>query len=43
MGWLSTSASSAHDRKYSPDIDSLKGKLIPFDLGYWGYGLFDAI
>ena len=43
MEWFSTSASSAHDRKYFPDIDLLKGKLIVFDLGYWDYGLFDAI
>lgn len=43
MEWFSTSASSAHDRKHFPDIDLLKGKLIVFDLGYWDYGLFDAI
>jgi len=43
MEWFSTSASSAHDRKHFPDIDLLKGKLILFDLGYWDYGLFDAI
>jgi hypothetical protein len=43
MEWFSTSASSAHDRKHFPDIQSLKGKLILFDLGYWDYGLFDAI
>jgi len=43
MEWFSTSASSVHDRKHFPDINSLKGKLILFDLGYWDYGLFDAI
>jgi len=43
MEWFSTSASSVHDRKHFPDIHSLKGKLILFDLGYWDYGLFDAI
>ena len=43
MEWFSTSASSVHDRKHFPDIDLLKGKLILFDLGYWDYGLFDAI
>ena len=43
MEWFSTSASSAHDRKHFPDIPSLKGKRILFDLGYWDYGLFDAI
>ncbi len=43
MEWFSITASSVHDRKCFPNVGSLKGKLIIFDLGYWDYGLFHAI
>lgn len=43
MEWFSTTATSVHDRKCFPAVNSLKGKLIIFDLGYWDYGLFHAI
>ncbi len=43
MEWFSTTATSVHDRKCFPNVGSLKGKLIIFDLGYWDYGLFHAI
>jgi hypothetical protein len=30
-------------RNSFPDVQSLKGKLIIFDLGYWDYGLLAQI
>ena len=41
--WFSLTPTSVHDRKCFPDINSLLGKLIIFDLGYWDYGLLNAI
>jgi len=35
--------SSTHDRKCFPDLQSLAGKLIIVDLGYWDFGLLWAI
>jgi len=43
MEWFSTSSTSVNDRKYFPNVDGLKGKLIIFDLGYWDYSLFSEI
>ena len=34
------SASATHDRQVFPELSSLSGQLIVFDLGYWDYGLF---
>ena len=34
---------SRHDRKCFPEVTSLKGVLVIFDLGYWDYGLLHAI
>lgn len=41
--WLETSSTSVHDRKCFPDVKTLTGKLIIFDLGYWDYGLLISI
>ena len=43
MRWFKTTPATVHDRKCFPEIDSLKGKLILFDLGYWDYGLLSSI
>lgn len=43
MTWFDTSPTSVNDRKRFPDIRSLVGKLIIFDLGYWDYGLLISI
>lgn len=43
MTWFEITAASVHDRKCFPDIRSLAGKLILFDLGYWDYGLLRRI
>ena len=41
--WLETSSTSVHDRKCFPPFETLFGKLIIFDLGYWDYGLLISI
>lgn len=43
MTWFGITAASVHDRKCFPDIQSLAGKLIIFDLGYWDYRLLMTI
>jgi hypothetical protein len=43
MSWFTTTATKVNDRKCFPNIASLVGKLIIFDLGYWDYGLLMAI
>lgn len=43
MTWYELTSTSIHDRKCFPDVNSLRGSLIIFDLGYWDYGLFFAI
>lgn len=39
MSWFELTPSATHDRKCFVDIQSLKGELAIFDLGYWDYGL----
>ena len=43
MTWFDTTPTSVNDRKRFPDVQSLVGKLIIFDLGYWDYGLLISI
>ena len=43
MTWFELTPSSTNDRKCFPNVESLKGKLIIFDLGYWDYRLLKAI
>lgn len=43
MSWFTTSATSVNDRKRFPELRSLTGKLVIFDLGYWDYGLLLSI
>lgn len=41
--WSKITKGSASDVKYFPDIETLTGKLILFDLGYFDFTLFAAI
>jgi len=41
--WFQLTPGSRHDRKCFPEVESLQGKLVIFDLGYWDYGLLQAI
>lgn len=43
MKWFDTTPTSVNDRKRFPDVRTLVGKLIIFDLGYWDYGLLISI
>ena len=43
LTWFEMSPATEHDRKHFPLIQSLKGKLVIFDLGYWDYWLLAAI
>ena len=43
MSWWRLTPTTTHDRKCFPEVASLKGKLVIFDLGYWDYGLLVAI
>jgi len=43
MTWFKLTPTSTSDRKCFPDLKSLMGKLIIFDLGYWDYGLLSSI
>jgi len=43
MNWFKLTPTSRHDRTCFPDIQSLKGVLVIFDLGYWDYGLLFSI
>lgn len=43
MIWYRLTPTKTHDRKCFPKIDSLVGKLVIFDLGYWDYGLLLAL
>ena len=43
MTWWRLTPTATHDRKCFPDVASLRGKLVIFDLGYWDYGLLIAI
>ncbi len=39
VNWFKLTATSVNDRKCFPDVSSLAGALIIFDLGYWDYSL----
>ncbi len=41
--WFQLTPGKRHDRKCFPELASLKGKLVIFDLGYRDYGLLYAI
>jgi hypothetical protein len=41
--WFELTPSSTHDRKCFPDLQSLVGKLVIVDLGYWDFCLLWAI
>ena len=41
--WFQLTPGKRHDRKCFPEMASLTGKLVIFDLGYWDYGLLQAI
>lgn len=43
MTWWRLTPTATHDRKCFPEMASLQGKLVIFDLGYWDYGLLVAI
>ena len=43
LTWFELTPGSRHDRKCFPEVASLAGKLVIFDLGYWDYGLLYAI
>jgi hypothetical protein len=43
MSWFELTPTSTHDRKCFVDLNSLKGELAIFDLGYWDYGLLYEI
>lgn len=43
LDWFDLSSTSSHDRKYFPLFDALKDTLSIFDLGYFDYGLMNAI
>jgi len=39
VAWFNITEATSHDRNSFPDLLSLKGKLIIFDLWYWDYAL----
>lgn len=41
--WFNLTEATSHDRMSFPPLQSLVGKLIIFDLGYWDYGLLAEI
>jgi hypothetical protein len=43
MTWFDTTPTSVNDRRRFPDVRTLAGKLVIFDLGYWDYGLLISI
>lgn len=43
VDWFNITEATSHDRNSFPDLKSLKGKLIIFDLGYWDYSLLAQI
>ena len=43
MNWFKLTPTSRHDRTCFPELSSLKGVLVIFDLGYWDYGLLFSI
>ena len=43
VDWFNLTEATSHDRMSFPPLQSLVGKLIIFDLGYWDYGLLADI
>lgn len=43
MGWFQLTSGKVHDSKCFPDINSLRGELIIFDLGYYNFSLLYAL
>lgn len=43
LKWFDISPGTSHDSNHFPDLATLVGKLIIFDLGYWGYALLESI
>ena len=43
VAWFNITEATSHDRNSFPDLLSLTGKLIIFDLGYWDYLLLAQI
>ena len=41
--WFDISPGTSHDSNHFPDLATLVGKLLIFDLGYWDYTLFQSI
>jgi putative transposase len=41
--WFDISPGTSHDSNHFPDLKTLVGKLIIFDLGYWDYALLESI
>lgn len=43
LTWFQLTPTSTHDRHCFPEVKTLRGKLIIFDLGYWDFGLLLAV
>ena len=43
LAWFQLTPGRRHDRTCFPDVASLTGKLVIFDLGYWDYSLLYSI
>jgi len=43
ISWFALTPGTTHDRKRVPLLETIKGKLIIYDLGYWDYALMCAI
>lgn len=43
MDWFKLTAASRHDSNCFPEMNSLAGQLMIFDLGYWDYSLLVSI
>lgn len=43
VNWFALTPGKTHDRKKVPLIETIKGKLIIYDLGYYDYGLMYVI
>jgi len=43
LTWFQLTPTKTHDRKCFPEVKQLTGKLVLFDLGYWDFGLLQAI
>ncbi len=41
--WFALTPGKMHDRKKVPLLETIKGKLIIYDLGYWDYAMMNVI